>query len=92
MTMLNNERLVGLLAYLNGLTKVKFEGDYLCQKEMTECIGWIREEFTKEDEEILEHAHQIRKELKEAEAVALEYIAALDAETARREMARSFDE
>lgn len=90
--MTSNERLDGLLAYLDGLTKLKYEGDYMCVKEMTECIGWIREEFTKEDEEIVERAHQIRKDLKEAEATALEYIAALDAESARRELARSFDE
>lgn len=46
---MNNERMDYLLAYMNGLTKLaNSEVSYLCTKEIGECIGWIREELTKE--------------------------------------------
>lgn len=43
---MNNERLIDLLAYLNGLTKLaNSEVSYTCTREIGECIAWIREEF-----------------------------------------------
>lgn len=39
------ERLSGLLAYLNELSKISDQGEYICIKEIAECIGWIREEL-----------------------------------------------
>lgn len=46
---MNNERLIDLLAYLNGLTKLaNSEVGYTCTREIGECIDWIREEFAKD--------------------------------------------
>ncbi len=43
---MNIERLDGLFAYLNALTKLaNSDVGYLCTKEIDECIGWIREEL-----------------------------------------------
>lgn len=45
---MNNERMDYLLAYMNGLTKLaNSEVSYICNKEISECIGWIREELRK---------------------------------------------
>ena len=45
---MNNERMSLLLKYMDGLTRLQHDGEFLCQREVTECLGWIREEFTKE--------------------------------------------
>lgn len=48
---MENERLIGLLAYLSALTKLaNSEVSYLCTKEIGECVGWIRKEFEKDSE------------------------------------------
>lgn len=48
---MNNEtRLRDLLTYLDGLTTLT-ANDYRCNNEISECIGWIRDEFTKEPKE-----------------------------------------
>lgn len=44
---MNNERMTFLLTYLDGLTTLT-ANEYRCNTEIGECIGWIREEFTKE--------------------------------------------
>lgn len=44
---MNNERLSLLLKYMNGLNALN-DGGHRCNSEIDECIGWIREEFTKE--------------------------------------------
>lgn len=51
---MNNERMSLLLKYMDGLTRLQHDGEFLCQREVTECLGWIREEFTKEPSEITE--------------------------------------
>lgn len=47
---MNNERLSLLLKYMNGLNSLNDCG-HKCNSEIDECIGWIREEFTKEPKE-----------------------------------------
>ncbi len=47
---MNNERIEYLLRYMDGLTRINHLGEYLCHRELTECIGWIREEFLNKDE------------------------------------------
>lgn len=47
---MNNERLSALFTYLDGLTTLT-ANDYRCNNEISECIGWIRDEFTKEPKE-----------------------------------------
>lgn len=51
---MNNERVNGLLSYLSELTKLTDTDGYICVKEITECIGWIREEFEKEPVDTVE--------------------------------------
>lgn len=50
---MNNERLDGLLAYLDRLVLLNADS-YRCTEEITECIGWIREEITKEPKDTIE--------------------------------------
>lgn len=48
--MTNNERLDGLLAYLDGLTKLVSGGEYRCHAEIVECVRAIRAELSLGDE------------------------------------------
>lgn len=41
----NNDRLHGLLSYLDRLERLN-NGQYTCSKEISECVGAIREELS----------------------------------------------
>ena len=51
---MDERRLDGLLTYLSELQRLQNSG-YTCLREISECIGWIRDEFTKEPKNSVEY-------------------------------------